>query len=907
MALLPGTRIGPYEIGAVLGAGGMGQVYRALDTKLGRSVAIKALPDSLNDPERVARFQREAHVLASLNHPNIAAIYGLEESGGTQFLVLELVEGETLGQRLEDGPIPIHEATAIAKQIADALQAAHEKGIIHRDLKPANIAISDTGQVKVLDFGIAKVLVPSTGNGTLLPPGPSESGETTMLPPVRGPVTTAGVVLGTVAYMAPEQARGREADKRCDVWAFGCVFYEMLTGARAFGGQNVADTFAAVLKSEPDWNALPADVPTPIRTLIRGCLEKDRQERVVDIAAASFVLKHPDIAAPQELPGAAVAAARSVPAWRRLLLPVVTALAAASLAGVAVWLATRPAPARVTRTTMTSPAATALTITGNSRDLAVTPDGNRVVYVGDSGSQLFVRSLDELDPVAVAGGAPRDVFTSPDGQWVGFFRLFVLNKVPITGGPSVTLTIGDGLSRGATWTEDGTVIFATQNAATGLQRVSANGGEPTVLTRPDHARGEIDHVWPEVLPGDRGVLFTVTSSGGGLDPVQIAVLDLQSGTTKVLVRGGSDAHYTASGHLVYIAGGALRAVPFDLRRLEISGTTVPLAAKVMSTTTGAGLLAIAGNGTMVYVDASSETGASRTLAWVDRSGHEELLGLPARNYVHPRLAPDDSAIAVSIADAEEDIWLWEFARRALTRLTFDPATDHYPLWTPDSRRVVFSSERDGGTQNLFWQRVDGVGAAERLTTSDNVQQSTGVSPSGDVVILQEIAPTTGRDVMRLTLAPRTVTPLLQTAFDERNGTISPDGRWLAYEADSSGRSEVYVRPYPNISDGQWQVSTAGGTKPLWSHKGDELFYLAADGGLMTVRVNAPATTWNGSVPAKLLEAYWNGEGAVAGRTYDVSHDGRRFLMIRQAAANVAPPSVIVVQNWFTELGRLAAP
>ncbi|NOT27794.1 MAG: hypothetical protein HOP16_17035, partial [Acidobacteria bacterium] len=557
--------------------------------------------------------------------------------------------------------------------------------------------------------------------------------------------------------------------------------------------------------------------------------------------------------------------------------------------------------------TITSPAATALTITGNSRDLAITPDGSRVVYVGDSGSQLFVRSLEELDPVAVAGGAPRDVFTSPDGQWVGFFRLFVLSKVPITGGPPVTLTIGDGLSRGATWAEDGTIIFATQNAATGLQRVSANGGEPTVLTRPDHARGEVDHVWPEVLPGDRGVLFTVTSSGGGLDPAQIAVLDLQSGTTKVLVRGGSDAHYTASGHLVYIAGGALRAVPFDLRRLEISGTTVPLPAKVMSTTTGAGLLAIAGNGTMVYVDASSETSAARTLAWVDRSGREELLGLPARNYVHPRLSPDASAIAVSIADAEEDIWLWEFARRALTRLTFDPATDHYPLWTPDSRRVVFSSERDGGTQNLFWQRVDGVGTAERLTLSDNVQQPTGVSPSGDAVILQEIAPTTGRDVMRLTLSPRTVAPLLQTPFDERNGTISPDGRWLAYEADGSGRSEVYVRPYPNVADGQWQVSTSGGTKPLWSHKGDELFYLAADGALMTVRVNASGATWNGSVPAKLLEAYWNGEGAVAGRTYDVSPDSRRFLMIKQAGANVAPPSVIVVQNWFAELGRLTAP
>ncbi|NOT25990.1 MAG: serine/threonine protein kinase, partial [Acidobacteria bacterium] len=351
MSLLQGSRIGPYEIGAALGAGGMGQVYRALDTKLGRSVAIKALPDSLNDPERVARFQREAQVLASLNHPNIAAIYGLEESGGTQFLVLELVEGETLGQRLKDGPIPVHEATVIAKQIADALQAAHEKGIIHRDLKPANIAISDTGQVKVLDFGIAKVLVSPAVNGTLAGSRAGESSETTMLPPVRHPVTTEGVVLGTVAYMAPEQARGREADKRCDVWAFGCVFYEMLAGARAFGGENVADTFAAVLKSEPNWNALPSDVPMPIRALIRGCLEKDRQERVVDIAAASFVLKHPDIAAPQDSSGAAVPAGRRVPMWRPWLLPAVTAVAAAALAGVVVWLATRPVPTRVTRTT----------------------------------------------------------------------------------------------------------------------------------------------------------------------------------------------------------------------------------------------------------------------------------------------------------------------------------------------------------------------------------------------------------------------------------------------------------------------------------------------------------------------------------------------------------------------------
>ena len=935
MSLSSGACVGPYEILSALGAGGMGEVYRARDTRLKREVAIKILPDSLAaDPERLARFQREAEVLASLNHPHIAAIYGIEDADPSagpgharvRALVLELVGGETLADRIARGPLPIDEALAITRQIAEALGAAHELGIIHRDLKPANIKITPDGVVKVLDFGLAK----------LTDPAHAPASDLSLSPTITSPamMTGMGVILGTAAYMSPEQAKGREADKRSDIWAFGCVLFEMLTGKRPFDGEDVSDTLANVLKIDPDWSALPSEIPPAIRTLLQSCLTKDRRRRVADISTALFVLEKGASLAPSSSLDAAVSQAQADTAVsevrrglarstrRRVALASTAALlAGAVVAGALVWVVTRPAdpvPPRVSRLPLAPSGAAALTINGNDRDLAITPDGSRVVYVGNRGTQLFIRALDALDPVAVFTGAPRGPFVSPDGQWIGFVdNAITLKKVAVTGGPAVTMaTIDSNTPRGATWGPDDTIIFATLTPATGLQRVAAAGGPTTVLTRPDRAQGEGDHLWPELLPGGRAVLFTITAVTGGLDAAQVAVLDLQTGTRTILVRGGSHAHYMqagraspaglAGGYLVYAAAGTLRAVPFDLARLETRGTPVPVIPDVVTTNNGGADAVVAGDGTLAYVS-GSVAGAQRTLVWVDRQGRETPIPAPPRAYNLPRLSPDGTRVAVSAADQEQDLWIWDLPRTTLTRATFGATYDDYPVWTPDGRRVVFTSERVGA-RNLFWQAADGTGAVERLTESPNAQTSTAVSPDGRRLIFTETAPQTGEDVMQMALdGTRRVTPLVQSPFAERNGIVSPDGRWLAYEATDSGRVEIYVRPFPEVNSGHWQVSTTGGARPLWAPSGQELFYLAPTGALMRVGVER-GPSWAATTPTLLIkEGYVTIQASNLGRVYDIAPDGQRFLMIKEGGGSdqtAAPPQLIVVQHWAEELKRL---
>ena len=478
----------------------------------------------------------------------------------------------------------------------------------------------------------------------------------------------------------------------------------------------------------------------------------------------------------------------------------------------------------------------------------------------------------------------------------------------------------DAGSRGATWGPDDTIIVAT-SSATGLQRVAAAGGPPTAVTRPDRAQGEVDHLWPEWLPGGRAVLFTITAVAGGLDAAQVAVLDLQTGTHKVLVRGGSHAHYVSDkpkglspqsggderdgGYLVYAAAGTLRAVPFDLARLETRGTPVPVVPQVATTVSGGVDAVVAGDGTLAYVSGGAAT-TQRTLVWVDRQGRETPIPAPPRPYTHPRLSPDGTRVAVHAADQELDLWVWDLGRITLTRATFDAALDTYPVWPPDGRRLIFSSER-AGTRNLFSQAADGTGAVERLTESPNVQSLTAVSPDGRRLIFTETAPKTGEDVMQLTMdGTRQVTPLVQSQFAERNGIVSPDGRWLAYEANDSGRFEVFVRPYPDVNSGRWQVSTGGGTRPLWARTGSELFYVAPSGAIMRLGVER-AASWSATTPAPLIkDGYVTSPGGTNGRTYDITPDGQRFLMIKQGGANqnVVPPSLIVVQNWVEELKRL---
>ena len=709
MSLRPGTRLGPYEILSALGAGGMGEVYRARDTRLKRDVALKILPNSFaTDPERLARFQREAEVLASLNHPHIAQIYGLEEIGaGGRALVMELVEGEDLSQRIARGAIPLDEALPIAKQTAEALEAAHEQGIIHRDLKPANIKITPDGVVKVLDFGLAKLAHPEAA---------ARHADVTASPTITSPamMTGVGMILGTAAYMAPEQAKGRATDKRSDIWAFGCVLYEMLTGKRPFDGEDVSDTLANVLKIDPDWSALPLETPPPIRTLLQSCLTKDRRRRVADISTALFVLEKGASLAP---PGRTVLTAPLPrrPLWRRIAALTGVVLVVATVTGAAVWFATRPVPPSVVRTTVTTSGSAALTLSGTDRDVAITPDGSHVVYRGSN--QLLVRALNQLEPTVLTGPgpAPHGIFISPDGQWVGLFDgVTLIKKVAITGGPPVTITQVDGAgSRGATWSEDGTIIFATNSLATGLQRVSAAGGDPTVLTKPDREHGESDHLWPEFLPGGEAVLFTILPVNGAIENAQIAVLDLQTSTSKVLIRGGSHARYVPTGHLVYGVAGTLRAVAFDLGRLEVVGTPAPVLEGVVTTASGAADVAAAANGSLVYVTGAGGGRAQRTVVSVDRQGGASpLSGLPLDAYRNVRVSPNGARLALATID---DVWIYDFARATLSRLTTTPAQDLSPLWTPDGQRIVFTSRRAGYSE-LFWRLADGTGSDERLLT-----------------------------------------------------------------------------------------------------------------------------------------------------------------------------------------------
>jgi serine/threonine-protein kinase len=910
--LIVGTQLGPYRVEALLGVGGMGEVYRARDTVLGRPVAIKILPWDLSaDPERLARFRREARVLASLNHPNIGAIYGLEtlegQAGPTFGLVLELVEGPTLAEKLSAGRLPVADALALARQIAEALEAAHHQGIVHRDLKPANIKVRHDGTIKVLDFGLARV-----------DPDRAVLEDATTSRAITSPamVTGAGMLLGTAAYMSPEQAKGQPADKRSDVWAFGSVIFEMLTGTRPFAGDHVQDVLAAVLTKEPDWTQLPPGLSPTLHTFLRRCLDKQPRQRVADVQDMRLALEGAfDVHAPA--PSSLPAASSNSRA--------ATLLAGAAVLGAAVtaavlWFAVRPTEPRVSRLALPLSQQAALYMDQISQDVAVLPDGATVVYkaIGEQGeSQIFLQALDTLEPTRlVSDGRPGAPFASPDGRWVGYIERRALApalmRIALSGGSALTLCVIDGISRGETWGDDDHIIFATTNPSTGLQRVSSTGGTPQALTTPDHARGEGDHLWPQYLPGSQAVLFTITPVTNNWDMSQVAVLDLRTGVRKVLVSGGRQAKFTPSGHLVYVSGSQLRAVAFDAERLEVHGTPTVVLPHVATTQAGTAQFDIARDGALVYMPTASAAYPARTLAWVDRRGREEpVRGAPARSYIHPRLSPDGTRLALGIRDQENDIWTWDFTRETLTRVTFDPGLNASPVWMPDGRRIIHSSgaapTQSKGYGALFRRPADGSGTAERLTDDDSlaVLLPSSLSPDGNRLVASMVA--AAGDLMLVTLSDRRVQPLLTTPFIERNGEVSPDGRWLAYDSNASGgERQVYVRPFPNVMDGQWQISTDGGRQPAWARDGQELFYVARDGGLRSVRVSRNAT-WVAGTPQRLLEGrdYYFGAIADAGRTYDVAADGR-FLMIKDAAPDAAAPiNIMVVQNWFEELKRLA--
>jgi eukaryotic-like serine/threonine-protein kinase len=895
MALPPRTRLGPYEIAAQIGVGGMGEVYRATDTSLKRAVAIKVLPDTVaSDAARLARFQREAEVLAALNHSNIAAIYGLERTDTTTALVLELVEGPTLADRIRQGPIPLDEALGIARQIAEALEAAHDQGIIHRDLKPSNIKVRPDGTVKVLDFGLAKALEHAP-----------DSGDASQSPTITSPaMTRAGVILGTAAYMSPEQAKGRAADKRSDVWAFGCVLYEMLTGKRAYEGEGVGDTLGLILTHEPDWAKLPANIPSSIRTLLRRCLERDRKRRLADIADARLetddaltALTRPsawsdEATAPATL--AVTSRARVRVVWG------LTGIAVGAVAASVVMLSTltrqdRPSPQPLMRLSVAVPSSVPLHL-GTLPALAFAPDGSRLVYVADSGGgrrQLFVRSLDQRDPTPIPGteGAFSPFF-SPDGRWVGFGVPGKLKKVSLSGGGPVTLC--DGPLPIGSWGSDDIIVFT---GAGGLMRIAASGGTPTLLPGSDRRKpGAPAPLWPVLLPDSKTVLFNI-QSGGSHDEDLIAVQSLETGETRTLDVKGSYPRYASSGHIVYARGKGLWAVPFDLARQTLTGPPVLVLDGVMvHPPSGAAQFALSANGTLMYVPFTARM-AERALVWVDRRGVEQPVTEKRGGYVLPRLSPDGQRIALlTIAENLGDIAIYEIARDSFFSLTLEKS-DVAPIWTPDGKRVVFSSAR-AGPLNLFWIPADGSGAAERLTTNDYEQFPTSWSPDGQYLAFTQVRPSWDLWVLPMA-AGRKPQPFLATSHPEGWPEFSRDGRWLAYTSLESGRSEVHVRPFPGPG-ATIKVSTDGGAEAIWASNGRELFY-RSEGKMMAVAVTTHPI-FTAARPRVLFEGRFE-RGPVTGMVnYDVTRDGQRFLMVKSEASS-SPTQVEIVLNWFGELKR----
>ena len=910
MILSKGTRLGPYQVERLLGTGGMGEVYRARDTTLNRDVAIKVLlPAVTADPERLSRFSREAQVLASLNHPHIAQIYGLEDAGGVPALVLELVDGPTLADRIAHGAIPIGEALPIAAQVADALEAAHEQGIIHRDLKPANIKVREDGTVKVLDFGLAKAFDPSRSTGS----DPMNS------PTISLHATHVGVILGTAAYMSPEQTKGRAVDRRADLWAFGAVLYEMLTGRRAFGGDEVSEILAHVLMEEPDWNALPAGTPLPIRRLLRRCLEKDRKRRLDSAAAARFELEEAMTAAGEHGNGAADSRA----AWRRTLPWALTGVSAVALAFVLLFGGLRrnvasTAPMRV-QVELGAEAALATVDRGSAAILS--PNGQALVFVGQrrtGPASLFVRRLDQLDATPLPGTEGANCpFFSPDGQWIAFFADAKLKKVALSGGAPVTICDTPGDGRGGWWAADGSIVYAPYFAGMdrgGLLRVSSTGGTPTPLTT--LADGEVGHGWPQMLPGGNALLFTGHTSRMNWDDSTLVVQPLPSGERKIIQRGGSYGRYLASGHVVYLHDAKIFAVPFDLERLEVTGPPFLALDGVSSNPNGGSAqFAASETGTFVYLDrpiGSAPMGGA-AIQWMDRAGRRTPLRATWANWGNPHFSPDGTRLAVEINDGTQlAVWVYEWANDRLSQLTLNAAQNQKPVWTPDGRRIVFWSNRDV-QQNLYWQRADGTGDAQRLTHSEYPQSAASWHPSGKILAFQETRPQTSADLMYVRIdgdevtgwRPGTPTSFLSTAATEREPMFSPDGKWLAYQANDTGRFEIYVRPFPGPG-GTWRISTAGGTTPTWSRTRRELLYRSPENQLMVAAYTASGDSFRAEKPRLWAEGYIGPQ--TGQRSFDLHPDGERVVVAPELGSFDRPQDRLVfIFNFFDELRRMATP
>jgi serine/threonine-protein kinase len=889
----PHRRLGPYEILAPIGRGGMGEVYRARDTRLDRTVAIKILPST--DPERRARFEREARAIAALQHPHICTLHDVGSADGTDFLVMEYLEGDTLAERIARGPLPLDQALRIAFETTDALARAHAAGIVHRDLKPANIMLTKAG-VKLLDFGIAKVSPLAAGGNTMTratPPG----------------LTEDGAILGTVQYMAPEQLEGKPADARSDVFALGALLYEMIAGRPPFAGQSQATLIVAIMGSTPaPLTAGHPMTPAAVDRLVMTCLAKlpdDRWQSTQDLLRELRWLADP---ASTTTAGGTVVTRGAPPARRGRAATLAAAglvLGALIGGGAVVWMqspARGPASPPLARFAITLPAGETLASADNQNAgaaLDISPDGSKVAYITARAGhqQLALRTVDRLEPAILPGtdeaGGP---FFSPDGEWIGFFAGSQLKKISVAGGAAINIASVPPVARGATWAPDG-AIYLTPTYADAIYKVPASGGLATALT--SLGNGESNHLLPHVLPGGNAFVFTVWT-GGSFDEASVWLWTFATGQRRKLIDAASNARYASTGHLVFARGGALLAVPFDLARLEVTGGPLPVADNVLiNPANGTAEFAVSSAGTLVYAGTPASP-VGTILAWVDRTGHEERIADIPAFLERPRLSPDGRRIAV---ERLNDIWVYDLTTGAFRRVTFQ-GVNQYPVWSRDAKQLTFNRAAAGKLPALFTAASDGSGQADAIVVDEGVQFPSDWTPNGRTLVFDRVLLQTQAgnwDILSWTRGEKAATPIVNGPFNEFGAVFSPDGRWLAYVSEESGRREVYVRPYPGPGT-SLQISSGGGDQPRWSRDGKELFFYAG-----ITFMHAQVTTAQdaaSSKPARMFDgAYRTRVDEPGYPSYDVSLDGRRFLMLRASAADSAPTRLNVVLNWFEELKR----